>query len=438
MMTSVPFIRALRLRDATSLVIGCIVGVGIFRTSSAIATQLQSPTLILAVWVIGGVLSLCGALCYAELAAMFPRSGGDYVYLTNTYGSFWGFLFGWTKLFVERTGTIAILGIVFAEYLGRVLGYRAEVTRWVAALGVVLLTGVNARGVQWGKYVQNFFTVLKVSALGSIVAVGLFAQRGTEPLWAFSSQVWSDLSIWHSLGMALIFVLWTYGGWTEATYVAEEIQRPQRNIPLAIVSGVLITTGLYLLVNTIYLWYIPLHELPQINLVASAMMEKAIGRIGAVFIGWMVACSAFGALNGYILTGARILYAIGQDHPVFAKLAVIHPRYHTPAVALWLNAVVAILLIFTKTFEQIVTYSTVVISVFFLMAVLGVLVLRRTQPTRPRPYKTWGYPLMPLIYGMVMGGFILDVCLKQPKESIFGFGFLALGLPLYWLSRTMR
>ncbi len=435
-MTKPTFIQSLGLLDSTLLVIGCIVGVGIFRTASTIASHLHAPLLILGLWALGGLLSLCGALCYAELAAMFPKSGGDYVYLTKTYGRFWGFLFGWTKLLVERTGTIAILGFVCAEYLGGVLGYGSHTTRWVASAAVAFLTLINVLGIRWGKYVQNTFTILKIAALCAIVTVGLAAQHGHEPLTAFPAAL--NVPVWQSFGVALVFVLWTYGGWTEATYVADEVRNPTRNVPLAVVGGVVITTVLYVAVNAIYLRYVPIQEMPHTPLVASAMMRTAIGQAGAIFIGWMVACSAFGALNGYILTGARILYAIGQDHPVFAKLGAVSPRFHTPVGALWLNAGLAISLIFTKTFEQIMTYSTVVMSVFFTMAVFGVMVLRRTQPHLARPYKAWGYPFTPLIYGLVMIGFLGDVCLKQPAESIFGFGFLAMGLPFYWFSRTVK
>ncbi|MBI3320431.1 MAG: amino acid permease [Candidatus Omnitrophica bacterium] len=428
-------IRSLGLLDSTLLVIGCIVGVGIFRTSSAIASHVSSPAWILALWAFGGILSLCGALCYAELAAMFPKTGGDYVYLTKIYGGFWGFLFGWTKLFVERTGTIAVLGFVFAEYVGGVLGYGSLTTRWVASAAVALLTGVNVLGIRWGKTVQNTFTVLKIAALGSIVLVGLMARHGTEPVWTLPLSFPVERSAWQALGVALIFVLWTYGGWTEAAYVAEEIHDPQRAVPRALVTGLLITTALYVLVNGVYLAYVSVAQMPRTPLVAATMMQRALGPRGATLIASMVAVSAFGALNGYILTGARILYAIAQDHPLFAKLGSLHPRFHTPAMALWLNAGVAIVLIFTKTFDQIMTYSTVVISVFFTMAVAGVIVLRRQHPTLPRPYKAWGYPVTPILFILVMVGFILDVCVKQPAESIFGFGLMALGVPLYRLSQ---
>ena len=431
-------VRSLGLWDATMLVVGCIVGVGIFRTASSIAAHLHSPTLILALWVFGGLLSLCGALCYAELAAMFPSSGGDYIYITEVYGRFWGFLFGWTKLFIERTGTIAILGFVFAEYGRRVMPYGEPALRWVAVAAILLLTAVNVLGVRWGKYVQNLFTVLKVLALVALIATGLHAfgaATTVAPDWTMPAV---DFSVVQAMGVALVFVLWTYGGWTEAAYVAEEVKDPTRNIPKAIVQGVVLTTVLYMLVNWSYLLFIPVEELPRTPLVASSVMQDAFGGGGSTFIAWMIACSAFGALNGYILTGGRILYAMGKDHALFARLGSIHPTFRTPALALWMNAAIAVALVFTKTFEQIMTYSTVVISVFFTMAVFGMIILRRTKPKLYRPYRAWGYPVTPIIFCLTMVGFILDICVKEPRDSAFGFVFLALGVPLYQWSRATR
>jgi amino acid transporter len=427
-------IRSLGLADATLLVVGCIVGVGIFRTAASIAAQLPSAPWILALWALGGVVSLAGALCYAELAAMFPKTGGDYVYVTHIYGRFWGFLFGWTKLFVERTGTIAILGFVFAEYLGKALGYGPTTVKVIAGLAVALLTAINVVGIRWGKLTQNILSSLKIGALALIVLIGWIAGRGTEPLLAVGPTAVS----WKAWSVAFVFVLWAYGGWTEAAYVAEEVRRPERTVPRAIVWGVLLTTVLYLAVNAIYLRYIPAAQMPGTPLVASAMMERAIGPAGATLITWMVACSAFGALNGYILTGGRILYALGQDHALFASLSRIDARFHTPARALWLVAAISIALVFTKTFDQIMTYSTVAISVFFLLTVFGVMVLRARQPARPRPYRVWGYPATPLVYGLIVAGFIVDVVIKEPVESLFGLGLVAVGLPLYLWSQRRR
>ena len=427
-------IRSLGLTDATMLVVGCIVGVGIFRTASSIAGHLHSPALILALWVFGGLLSLCGALCYAELAAMFPASGGDYVYIREVYGGPWGFLFGWTKLFIERTGTIAVLGYVFAEYLRRVVAYDVSALRWIASAAIIALTAVNVAGIRWGKYTQNLFTVLKTLALFSLIAVGAHAfltGHTVAPNWTVPPMT-TDLI--QSMGIALVFVLWTYGGWTEAAYVAEEVRDPTRNVPRAILQGLALTTAVYVLVNWSYLLFIPVALLPQTPLVASSVMQGVFGQAGSTFIAWMIACSAFGALNGYILTSARILYAMGKDHALFARLGTVHPSFHTPARALGVNAGIAILLVCTKTFDQIMTYSTVVISVFYVMAVVGLIILRRREPTRLRPYRAWGYPLTPILFCVTMAGFILNACLKEPAEAAFGFVLLLLGVPLYWWS----
>ena len=420
------------------LVIGCIVGVGIFRTASPIAAQVPFPSAILALWVLGGVVSLCGALCYAELAAMFPSTGGDYVYISRVYGRFWGFLFGWTKLFIERTGTVAVLAMVFSEYVRRVIRYDEPSLRWVAAAAVVLLTAINAAGLRWGKYVQNLFTTLKIGALISLVAAGASAALSPGAIAVDWTLPPLDLHMAQSLGIAFIFVLWTYGGWTEAAYVAEEVRQPVRNVPRAIVGGLLVAIVLYALVNWSYLACIPMRALPATPLVASDAMQRVLGSIGAAFIAWMVACSAFGALNGYILTGGRILYAIGSDHALFARLGALHPTRRTPVRALWANAAIAIALIFTKTFDQIMTYSTVAISIFLAMAVFGVVRLRRSLPDHPRPYRAWGYPLTPLLFCVTIGAFILDVLVKKPSDAAFGFILLALGMPLYWLSQRNR
>ncbi len=431
-------IASLTLIDASMLVIGCIVGSGIFRAASSIAAHVSSASLTLALWIFGGLLSLCGALCYAELAALFPKSGGDYIYISQIYGRFWGFLFGWTKLFIERTGTIAILASVFSDYLRRVLAYDEAWSRVIAAGAIILLTSVNVLGVRWGKYVQNTMTVLKIMALGTILMVGLqvaFSGNAVAQDWTAPALT---ASVWKSLGIGLVFVLWTYSGWTEAAYVADEVHEPTRNIPRAILIGLGLTTLLYVLVNWSYLLVIPMEQIQGTRQVAATVMQQKLGSAGGLFIAAMVACSAFGALNGFILTGARILYAMGHDHPLFARLGTVSPRFRTPALALWMNAGLAILLVCTKTFDQIATYSTLVISIFFTLAVFGVMRLRKEQPQAVRAYRAWGYPATPIIFCLTMIGFMANICITQPREAIFGFLLLALGLPLYAWSQRLR
>lgn len=429
--------RVLGLGDATALVIGCIIGAGIFRVAAPVATHLPSPGLILLVWVLGGVLSFCGALCYAELGAAYPKAGGDYVYVTKAYGRLAGFLFGWTKVFIERTGTIAILGFVFAEYLGGLVGYGPIGVKVAATAAVLGLTAANVAGVQYGSRVQNVFTGLKLAALAAIIAAGWTGQGTTANLMPFWPAAGTP-SIWSSLGVALVFVLWAYGGWTESAYVAEEVRDPQRTLPWSILLGLAATTVLYLIVNLVYLIAIPVAELPQYKLVAAEVMRRAVGPFGGTLTSCMVMASAFGALNGYILTSGRILMAMGQDHPVFARVAAVHPRYATPASALGVNAACAILLVWTGTLDQIMTYSTVVISVFYGMVGFAVLLLRRRDPATPRPYRTWGYPVIPVLFAASMGLFVLDVLRRQPADTLIGFTLLLAGLLLYAISVNIK
>ena len=425
----------MRLVDATALVVGCIIGVGIFRMAASIAGVLHTPGLVLLIWLIGGLLSLCGALCYAELAAAYPSTGGDYIYLRQAYGPLVGFCFGWTKVFIERTGTIAILAFVFAEYISRVAGYDEWTRRLVGTAAVLLLTGSNILGVRWGTRVQNMLTALKVLTLGGIIVVGVCAGRGSvanlQPLWP-SSVGWSTFS---SLGVALVFVLWAYGGWAESAYVADEVRDPQRNVPRSIVGGLVLTMVFYLAVNAVYLAYVPLSAMTQQRLVAARMMSAALGPRAGDVIAVLVACSALGALNGYILTSARILYATAQDHRLLSRFGAVHPRFHTPARALLFNAAVAMALIWTKTLDQIATYSTVAITIFYAMACLAVIRLRRIDPDRPRPYRVWGYPWTPWLFIVTMTAFVLNACIAQPGESLLGVALVGVGALVYLAAR---
>ncbi|MFH1857709.1 MAG: amino acid permease [Candidatus Omnitrophota bacterium] len=432
------FLRELNLFDASLLIVGCIIGAGIFRTPASIAVHLQSPFLVLLVWTVGGFISLCGAFCYAELASVFPRTGGDYIYLSEAYGGLVGFLFGWTKLFIERTGTIAVLAFVFAEYLRFIFHYSEDTLKGVACGAVLVLTLANIAGIGFGKHIQNFFTMVKVAVILGIVGFGI-GRAATVPSSLhpfFPERITLDTV--QSFGVALIFVLWAYGGWSEAAYVAEEVKDSERNVPRAILLGLSLTMVLYLMINFVYLYYIPSETMAQEKLVAAATVTKAIGPGWGGGVSLLVSLSAFGALNGYILTGARILYALGEDHPLFRRFSKLHPKLHTPVVALWFNAAVAMILILTKSFEEILTYTTVAIWVFFGMTGLSVFILRKKYPERKRPYVMWGYPIVPLLFIVTTVFFVLNACLKEASQSLFGLGIVFLGFPLYFISRRLR
>ena len=431
--------RSLHLPDATALVIGCVIGAGIFRTAASISKQLHHPWLVMAVWAAGGFISFCGALCYAELGAAYPKTGGDFVYIGKAYGPAASFLFGWTKIFTERVGPIAVLGFVFAEYSASVFHLNSFHTKELATAAIMLLSWANILGVHVGKGVQNLLTAVKVGALLFIIGVGLLGVGGgPAPVVSSTAVPLSNLPLLQAFGVALVFVLWTYGGWTESSYVAEEIHDPHRNLPWSILLGLSVVTVLYLAVNWIYMRYIPLAEMPGKPLVAAEVMRAALGPTGAMVTSLIVASSAFGALNGYILTSGRILLAMGKEHPLFSQLAAVHPQFATPAQALGFNGLAAILLVWIGTFDQIVTYSTVVISLFFALAAFSVIVLRIKDPKTPRPYRVWGYPITPILFIVALLLFVADIAWTQPKETVFGFVLAALGCPLYAWSRSLK
>jgi len=440
-MTLPRFERTLGCKDALAIVVGCIIGAGIFRAPASIAAHISDPLLILAVWLLGGLFSLAGALTYAELAALYPKTGGDYVYLKETYGPLTGFLFGWTKLFVERTGTIAILAFVFSEYLGYVLGLPSFFSKCTAIGAIAFVTSANILGLQYGKSIQNLFTFLKVLAITSIVCLGLslLPHESREvsalfqpPQYSFSSSLISGM------GVGLIYVLWTYSGWAEAAYVAEEIREPEKNVPRAIIGGLLFVMGIYFLINFVYLLNVPIEEMKQSGLVASRMMEKITGPVGGKVVAAFVAISTFGALNGFTLTGGRILYALAADHTLFSRLAKVHSKFHTPVPALLMNGAFAMILVLTKTLDQLMEYTTVAISIFYALAGLSVILLRRRLPDRLRTYRVWGYPWTPLVFVLSMFLFVGNAMIRKPWESIWGFLLVAFGFLLYRISCRMK
>lgn len=432
------FVRGLGVWDASALVVGCVIGAGIFRLSDTVAQRTPTPMLFLGAWLLGGFLSLCGALCYAELAARFPKTGGDYIFLTNAYGRFWGFLFGWTKLFVERTGTVAILAFVFARHFEVVLGLPEQsAVKPVATIAIVLLTAANIIGLKVGRGIQNLFAALKVGAIFLIITVGLLAGKGSIQNFTATEPIGGLGATLSALGLALIPVLWAFGGWTEAAYVAEEVREPQRNLPRAIIGGLAGITLLYLTINAVYLYYMPLPELRGTDLVAAGTMDKIWPGIGGRIVAAMVMASTFGALNGYILTGGRILFALGRDHALFARLGRLAEGSHTPAPALLCTGALSVLLIWTGTLDQLVDYSSVVIFIFFAMSGASVFLFRRRSGL-PEGYRVWGYPVVPALFVLLCLAFAANAALGMTGQAArWGFVSAAIGVPLYWLSQKI-
>jgi amino acid transporter len=412
--------------------VGIVIGVGIYESPPRVAANVPGPTALLAVWALGGLLAFIGALCYAELATAYPRSGGDYVYLTRAYGSWIGFLYGWAELLVIRTGSIAAMAFVFSDYVTRMapLGVRSPVL--YAALLVGLLSLVNVLGVREGKWTQNALTVVKVLGLSTIAVIGAVSpfEGGPPPPVSSGSS--------GSVALAMIFVLWTYGGWNENAYVAAEVKKPQPNIPRSLLLGTGLVTLIYLGTNWVFLYGLGFDKLRASHAAAADLLMASFGNSGEKLMVILVAVSAMGAVNGQIFTGARIGYALGQDHSVLSCLGVWNQRFGTPVWALVAQGLVTLALIVTfgsrDGFETLVKYTAAVFWFFFLLTGISLFILRRKDHEHPRPYRVVAYPVTPLVFCASSAYMLYGSLSYAPLESLWGGAIVLSGLPLYWLS----
>jgi len=424
--------RQLGFFDAVCMMVGIVIGVGIYESPPRVAANVSDPTALLLAWALGGVLAFIGALCYAELATAYPRSGGDYVYLSRAYGSWVGFLYGWAELLVIRTGSIAAMSFVFSDYMTRIapLGPRSSVVYAVCIVG--LLSLVNVRGVREGTWTQNALTVSKVLGLSMIVLIGVFST-----LTPGSSPSASPISS-GSFPLAMIFVLWTYGGWHENAYIAAEVKEPQRNIPRSLLLGTGLVTLMYLAINWAFLRGLGFQQVRASQAVAADVLSLSFGSAGAHLMVILVAVSALGAVNGQIFTGARISYALGQDHWVLSRLGTWSERFGTPTWALITQALITMTLIVTigsrDGFEALVKYTAAVFWFFFLLTGISLFILRWKDREQARPYLVIGYPLTPLVFCMSSAYMLYGSLSYAPQESLLGAAIVLVGLPLYWLS----
>jgi APA family basic amino acid/polyamine antiporter len=427
--------KVLSLFDSTSLIVGIIIGAGIYQMAPDIAKGAGSWWGVLVIWAVGGLLSLFGALGYAELAAAYPREGGDYVYLSRAYGSWAGFLFGWIQLSVVRPGDIAVMAFAFALYAralwdpwtGAAGGYNQQI---FAVLAVVILTAINVLGVRSGKWTQNVLTLVKALGLLAVVGVAVFAPAGPG-----AAQPASEPLAPLPLSVALILVLFTYGGWNEMAYVAAEVKNPRRNIVRALVLGTSAVTLLYLLANGAFLVALGYQGLATSEVVAADTIATAFPELGGRLISALVCISALGAVNGLIFTGARISYAVGADHRAFRPLGSWGRRTGTPVRALVAQAAIAITLIVALgSFIDTIIYTAAPVYTFFLATSLAVIVLRVREPQLDRPYRVLGYPVTTLVFCAVCAFLIYSAVMYKPLISAISYGLILLGLPIYWLT----
>jgi APA family basic amino acid/polyamine antiporter len=487
-------VKGLGLTSATMLVMGSMIGSGIFIVSAEIAREVDSPALLILAWVVTGFMTIVGALSYGELAAMMPRAGGQYVYLREALGPLWGFLYGWTLFLVIQTGTIAAVGVAFGKFLGiffpsvsssnwilhfwkvppipigpMVLGNMdvgLNTQNLVAILVVVVLSVINIFGIKTGAFIQNIFTIAKASALFGLVLLGLFIGRNAQALAAnFHGNFWHNagLGAQHAvqvgvggpmvmvgtltiLAVAQVGSLFSADAWNNVTFTAGEVKNPSRNLPLSLAMGTGFVIALYIGCNFIYLNVLPLGGLPHgatilergikyatEDRVATAVMTQMFGALGGFLMAAAIMISSFGCNNGLILSGARVYYAMAKDGLFFRKVAKLHPKYKTPAVSLMVQMVWTCVLCISGTYGQLLDYIVFAVLVFYILTIIGLFVLRRTHPDAERPYRAIGYPVLPAIY-IVMALFIDVVLLRyKPQYTWPGLIIVLVGIPVYYL-----
>jgi APA family basic amino acid/polyamine antiporter len=443
-------VRAIGLGGATLLVIGNVIGSAIFLTSGTMAAELQSATALLAVWIAGGLLSLAGGLTFAEMAAMFPRSGGLYVFLEEAYGPLPAFLFGWAGVFIMLTGSCSAVAVGFAEYfsyfvptLGRehvlvaipAIHLTITAAGVVAAASLVVVAAINYVGVSAATRIQGATTVIKVAGLAAVPVLALLTHPASPSLTPVVPPVPSPAS---AIGVAMIAVLWAFDGWYALPFSAGEIRDPGRVIPRALIGGICLLCLIYLVVNVGYLYSLDIAGMSGELRVAERAMTVLVGARGAWFMATVVSLSTFGCNIAGVLFASRTAFALASDGMLFSKLANVHPRYRTPHVAIVATTAWSAALALTGTYDQLFTYVVFAMVLFNMLGGLAIFRLRRTHAHVVRPYRVWGYPWVPAAFVASSLLLVGNTLLERPVESFLGLGLVGLGLPMFWFFRSSR
>jgi APA family basic amino acid/polyamine antiporter len=420
--------RSMGLSQATAMVVGTIIGASIFVQASEITRLVPSATGVYLVWAVAGVLTVFGALACAELASAFPQTGGVYTFLKETYSSEIGFLWGWAMFWSMHSGIIAAIAMIFARYVGYFVPLNDLSLRLVAIGAILLLSGINYVGVKHASTLQTLFTLGKVLA---IVAIILLIMASGMPSATKPPSVGDQISL-SNFAQAVAAGLFAFGGWHMVTYTAEETHNPTRTIPVALMIGTLTVTACYIALNAAYLHVLPLEQVMSSTRVAADAAEAVVGVRGGAAISALVIFSTFGAVAGIILTGPRVYFAMARDGLLFRWAAAVHPRFHTPHRAIVLQAIWSSALVATGTYRAIFTRVIYTEWIFFGLMVLGLILLRRRANYRPS-YRTWGYPIFPVLFVIASFFIVVNQIVSDPRESAIGLGIVALGLPVYYL-----
>lgn len=450
-------VRGLSLTAATMIVIGSMLGSGIFRKPATMAGQLMSPELLILVWIIAGVVSFIGALANSEVAGMIDETGGQYAYFRVMYGDFTAFLYGWATLSVIQSGSQAAIAYVFSEYLGYFFKYphfSKEIeqiavymplvgdiyplkdigTKVVAIICLMGLTLINYIGVVFGGFVQTIVTFVKIGSILILALLIIFLGHGaiSNIYTGFSIPAETSKNIFSLIGLALAGAFWAYDGWNNVTYVAGEVIKPKRNVPLALLIGTASVILIYVFVTVAYLYILPVDVMAKSPLVAASAAELIFGSVGASIIAIAVVVSTFGAVNGSILSTSRVVYAMGRSKHFFKSLGLIHPKYKTPYTSLLALGVWSSVLVLTGSFDIITDYVMFAAWLFYALGAFGVFVLRKKMPDAPRPYKTWGYPFTPAIFIIFSIAFLINTVVANTQNAKMGLVLIFSGVPIYY------
>ena len=433
--------RRLGLWSSIGLVIGITIGGGIFRTPASIATRVPDPVWMLSVWVLGGLIVLCGALAFAELSASMPETGGMYVYLREGWGRPYAFLYGWAQLVLIRAAALGGISSVFGEYFLRSIGIDpGQHPLWadyLAAGAIAFAAITNIIGVQLGALFAGLSTITKFGALAFLVAASFLMGSGAGGSWSHLASNGAPVSA-GLFGLSLISVMWAYDGFADLTFASGEVKDPQRNLPRAIIIGTLMIIAIYLSANVAYLYINPIEKVQSSRLIAADTMVALFGQIGVAFISIVVMISTFGSLMGSMVASPRIFFAMADDRLFFKPIAAVHPRFRTPWVAVSLAGVLGIGMVMTQTFEQLTDTFVLAMWPFYGLSVAAIYRLRKSQPHLQRPYKVIGYPVVPAVFIATSFYLVINALITDPKWTSITFAVVLAGLPVYWLSFRSR
>jgi APA family basic amino acid/polyamine antiporter len=450
-------VKGLGVFGATSVVAGTMIGTAIFVVPGIMLQQVGTPAMVLVVFAAAGILSLFAALAYAELGAALPEAGGEFVYMHRAYGPLFGFLYGWTQFIIAKTASIAAIAMGFVIYLayffprlndtvwgtslrlgGHELALHLTGLQLGATLMVLLLSGLNILGVRRSGAVQTLFTASKLLVLAALIVLGLTyghgSWQGFRPFFAANGHG----GLLTAFGVATISALWAYDGWNNLSMVAGEVKNPQRNVPSALIGGALLVLVVYILVNLAYFYVLPVSQILGTKTVASDAARRILGNGGGAFIAVGVMISTFATLNGSILAGSRIPYATAREGLFPAALAAVHPRFHTPSVALVGQAIIAGVFTLTGGYQSLYTKAIFSEFLFYALCTAAVFVLRRREPELPRPYRTWGYPVVPAIFVILAVCLLANTFWQQRADSLWGVMLVGSGVPAYFVWKAWR